>query len=473
MITTAQIADTPSEHPTVWGLTPEQLHVRFWAARGVQIVRQGERPELVEDAELFLLVDPRTTTIFRLRQLMDTLTWLKPDLMQVRITDSRAHPYKEHAVSDTAGRFIRFERDYGVSDARLTRVAITTHRHIAEKWIAASDSRTAWRRLRRNIPHTRRTAVTISGRVYDNTNDREMMQFIRDLVRAWKRPDATIERASQHAAGVWTDNDTRVHPGTRFVGNAWIGAGRDTSETDNIVGPTVLWDHPDHRPNIDQVRWREIEPTDVFANARTTPLRSSFHRIAKRLFDIAFSLVVLAFTLPFYPLIMLAIWIEDGRPFFFAHQRESVGGAPFPCLKFRSMRKDADQIKQEIMEENQVDGPQFFIEDDPRLTRVGRFIRAAQIDEWPQFINVLLGDMSVVGPRPSPHAENQYCPPWRETRLSVRPGVTGLWQVMRTREEGLDFQEWIRYDIEYVERASFWLDMRIIWKTILHIIRWR
>ncbi len=182
-------------------------------------------------------------------------------------------------------------------------------------------------------------------------------------------------------------------------------------------------------------------------------------------------MVVLILTLPLYPLVMLAIWLEDGRPFFFGHKRETIGGKEFPCLKFRSMRKDADRIKAQIAAENQADGPQFYIDNDPRITFVGNIIRKLNIDELPQFINVLLGHMSVVGPRPSPYRENQFCPGWREARLSVRPGITGLWQVQRTRKHGLDFQEWIKYDIEYVERASFWLDVQIIWKTVAIIVR--
>ena len=107
----------------------------------------------------------------------------------------------------------------------------------------------------------------------------------------------------------------------------------------------------------------------------------------------------------------------------------------------------------------------------PRLLGVGKFIRKTYVDELPQFFNVLLGQMSIVGPRPSPHRENQYCPPWREARLSVRPGITGLWQVRRTRRRGMDFQEWIKYDIEYVENMSWRLDLAIIWETICVVVR--
>jgi lipopolysaccharide/colanic/teichoic acid biosynthesis glycosyltransferase len=164
---------------------------------------------------------------------------------------------------------------------------------------------------------------------------------------------------------------------------------------------------------------------------------------------------------------MLAIYIEDRRPFFFSHERESIHGRVFGCLKFRTMFRNAEEMKARLQGENRADGPQFFIENDPRITRVGRWLRRLQLDEIPQFLNVLTGHMSVVGPRPSPYSENQYCPGWREARLSVRPGVTGLWQVRRTRADGADFQEWIRYDIEYVERANFWLDLYIVWKTVL------
>jgi lipopolysaccharide/colanic/teichoic acid biosynthesis glycosyltransferase len=168
---------------------------------------------------------------------------------------------------------------------------------------------------------------------------------------------------------------------------------------------------------------------------------------------------------------MLAIWLEDGRPFFFAHRRETLGGRVFNCLKFRSMRRDADEIKKRLLAQNQADGPQFFMEDDPRLLGVGKLIRKTYIDELPQFFNVLMGSMSIVGPRPSPHRENQYCPPWREARLSVRPGITGLWQVRRTRRRGMDFQEWIKYDIEYVENISWRLDLAIIWETLCVVVR--
>jgi lipopolysaccharide/colanic/teichoic acid biosynthesis glycosyltransferase len=197
---------------------------------------------------------------------------------------------------------------------------------------------------------------------------------------------------------------------------------------------------------------------------------SRFNRAAKRAFDVAFSSLAILVTLPLYPLIIAAIWFEDGGPFFFSHKRETVGGREFNCVKFRSMRKDADKLKHLYKKMNKADGPQFYIENDPRLTRIGHFLRKYNLDELPQFWTVLWGDMSIVGPRPSPRRENQYCPPWREARLSVRPGITGLWQVKRTRRAGSDFQEWIKYDLEYVEKHNWWLDLKIIWQTVLNVL---
>ncbi len=130
------------------------------------------------------------------------------------------------------------------------------------------------------------------------------------------------------------------------------------------------------------------------------------------------------------------------------------------------MRLGADALQGQLRAINEVDGPQFKLSNDPRLTKLGNFLRRTNVDELPQLINVLLGHMSLVGPRPSPDCENQLCPPWRRTRLSVRPGITGLWQVLRLRDQDQsDFQEWIYYDVEYVRHQSFWLDVQIILYT--------
>ncbi|QNN24908.1 sugar transferase [Planctomycetales bacterium ZRK34] len=473
---TAGSAAPPSvtaQMPTVWGLDPVQLHHRFWAARGVQVVRQGERSAIVQQAELFLLTNADFLTIFKIGRLVHQLSWLSPDLMLIRLHESRDHGYREHVVTDRHGEFVRFNRIYVGSEARLARVALTPSRRIAEIWQAAKSPRAGWRELRRRIPTGRRTTVSVDGNVYDQNAPQEVMQCMRDLIQVWRTPDATISRARRIGPGVWGDNQTDMDPTVQFIGPAWVGAGRRELSENNVIGPTVLWDDPEHRPESDSLEWLEIEPSPVFERSVKVQQTSQLRRVSKRIFDIIFAMMIMPLILPLFPIIMLAIWIEDGRPIFYGHRRETLGGREFDCIKFRSMRNDADKIKAALATQNQADGPQFFIdpEDDPRLTRTGKLIRKLNLDELPQFFNVLTGDMSIVGPRPSPRAENQCCPPWREARLSVRPGITGLWQVMRTRQVGMDFQEWIKYDIEYVENASWRMDLYIIIKTILIILK--
>jgi len=451
---------------SIWGLTPPQLHDRFWASRGAQVVRQGQPSAIVQGAELFLLTDSRSLVIFNLARAVDVLCWTKPRLLFVRLQDRRERGYREQAKVDADGRFVGFERSYGAADSRLARVAMTRDRELARIWQAAPTPREGWRQVRRAVNRRQRHVLSISGSVYDRSADQDLVEFSRRLVQVWRRPDSTVPRAVRHDSVVWADSQSRVSAAARFVGPVWIGAGRRIDDHLSVVGPGILWDDPAHRPVVESLQWDQIEPTASRDGAARPRQTSSLSRAAKRAFDFVFALVALIATLPLYPLVMLAIWLEDGRPFFFVHRRETLGGREFPCIKFRSMRKDAETMKRELADQNQADGPQFFIEDDPRLTRVGRLLRDWNIDELPQFINVLLGHMSVVGPRPSPHRENQFCPPWREARLSVRPGITGLWQVMRTRQAGTDFQEWIKYDIQYVETASWRLDLWIILQTL-------
>jgi lipopolysaccharide/colanic/teichoic acid biosynthesis glycosyltransferase len=188
--------------------------------------------------------------------------------------------------------------------------------------------------------------------------------------------------------------------------------------------------------------------------------------------DLAGAVAFMLLTLPLYPLIVLAIKVNSpGGPAFYAHRRQGRGGRVFNCWKFRTMVPNADEIKRQLMGENEVDGPQFKIKHDPRIFFVGRVLRRFNVDEWPQFWNVLTGEMSLVGPRPSPEQENQMCPAWREARLSVRPGITGLWQVSRQRQEETDFQEWIYYDVQYVKRQSLWLDLKILVRTLRVALR--
>lgn len=467
-------ASGPVSTRTIWGFDAVQLHSRFWASVGVQVVRQGEPSEIVKHAELFLLTDPTTLTIFKLAPLMDTLNWVNPTALFVRLHDQRDRGYREQAVVDDAGKFVRFQRIYAAARSQ-TRIVLTPDREVAQLWQASDDPLVAWRRLRRFSKRIERATMSIDGKVYDRHEEREVTWFVHDLVQAWKHPDSTVLRARKidgkdlaAGASVWRDAQSKVEPGAKFIGPVWVGAGRTVPAGSTVIGPAVVWDDPARRPSNDVISWLKIEPREIPPEP-TVREASPVSKAFKRAFDIGLALFGLLCSLPLYPFIIAAIWWEDGGPFFFGHGRETLGAREFKCWKFRSMRKDAEKMKALLKKLNQADGPQFFMENDPRLTKVGRFLRKYNLDELPQIWNVLVGDMSFVGPRPSPRAENQYCPAWREARLSVRPGITGLWQVNRTRRAGTDFQEWIKFDIEYVERRSFWLDIVIIYKTFANV----
>jgi lipopolysaccharide/colanic/teichoic acid biosynthesis glycosyltransferase len=442
-----------------------EIHDRFWAARGVAVVRRGQSMELPESAELFLLVDAQALVIFRLRDLVELLSWLDPHLLLVRLRHAGPAEYREVVRIDAAGRLVGFDRVYEGLDARQTRIGLTPRREVAERWQAARGTCEGWRGLRETVQPDRRLARSMPGRVFDARRNEQVMAYLECLMQTWSEPSSTIPRAERGTGGTWVDRGGSVISEDSIVGHVWVGAGRTVDAEDVVVGPAVLWDAPLARPASDPVPWEDLQPLAMRGGPAGRQLVRS-HSAVKRPFDVLFSLVAIAITLPLYPLIMLAIWIEDGWPVFFAHRRETLGGREFACLKFRSMRRDAERVKEALRKKNVADGPQFFVQDDPRSTRVGRFLRSTQLDEIPQFWNVLLGHMSVVGPRPSPRHENQFCPAWREARLSVRPGITGLWQIRRTRAEGLDFQEWIKYDLEYVQRQSLGLDLAILWKTV-------
>ncbi|AQT69463.1 UDP-glucose:undecaprenyl-phosphate glucose-1-phosphate transferase [Anaerohalosphaera lusitana] len=186
----------------------------------------------------------------------------------------------------------------------------------------------------------------------------------------------------------------------------------------------------------------------------------------KRCLDALASLGLILVSAPVMLAIAAAIKLESPGPAIFKHRRQGLSGREFQCLKFRTMVTGADQMQQILRSLNEVDGPQFKIENDPRVSRLGRFLRATYLDELPQLFNVLAGHMSLVGPRPSPARENLFCPHWHDARLSVKPGITGLWQVKRNPERTHDFQEWLKYDVEYVNSISFKLDLWIFLQTI-------
>lgn len=184
----------------------------------------------------------------------------------------------------------------------------------------------------------------------------------------------------------------------------------------------------------------------------------------KRAMDIVGSLVAILLTAPLMLLIMIAVKCSSQGPAVFRQERAGQGGRPFTFYKFRTMVVDAEEQKYELLRFNERDGPAFKMTNDPRITRVGRFLRRWSLDELPQFFNVLKGDMSLVGPRPLPCAEAGRQDLWHNRRLEVKPGITCLWQIYARGSSSFD--GWARLDIEYVDNLSFWLDVKLLLLTL-------
>ena len=195
-----------------------------------------------------------------------------------------------------------------------------------------------------------------------------------------------------------------------------------------------------------------------------------FYSFIKRTFDIIFSFVFLIVLFIPFLIIALIIFIDDpkGSPFYVS-ERIGKRGKPFKMFKFRSMIIGAEDMLDSMMKDNEKDGPAFKMHDDPRVTKIGHFIRKTSIDELPQLLNVLLGDMSVVGPRPPIMKEVvQYS---REDlkRLLVKPGLTCIWQTRKKRDD-VPFREWVAMDVEYIQKRSVWMDLKLIFKTAFVMI---
>jgi exopolysaccharide biosynthesis polyprenyl glycosylphosphotransferase len=208
---------------------------------------------------------------------------------------------------------------------------------------------------------------------------------------------------------------------------------------------------------------------EVFADEHFIPIDTSAHDggalFIKRLLDIALSVVSLILLAPLFLVVALLIKLSSRGPVFFSQERVGMNKRRFRIRKFRTMVPDAERMLPELEQRNEASGPVFKIKHDPRTTRIGRILRRTSIDELPQLLNVLIGDMSLVGPRPLPIRDYQgFREDWQRRRFSVRPGITCLWQV-RGRS-ALGFDEWMKLDLQYMDEWSIWLDLKILAWTI-------
>ncbi|MEZ4663906.1 MAG: sugar transferase [Caldilineaceae bacterium] len=191
------------------------------------------------------------------------------------------------------------------------------------------------------------------------------------------------------------------------------------------------------------------------------------YKFAKRVLDITLCLLALPCILPVILLCAVLIYIDNPGPIFFKQLRTGKGGRRFKMYKLRTMATNAEELKLKYAHLNELTWPDFKITNDPRVTRVGRILRKTSLDELPQIFNIIKGDMSIVGPRPTSFDVSTYSL-WHTERLEVQPGLTGLWQV--SGRSDLDFDDRLRLDIEYIEKQSFWLDVKIIVRTFTSIL---
>jgi lipopolysaccharide/colanic/teichoic acid biosynthesis glycosyltransferase len=352
-------------------------------------------------------------------------------------------------------------------------------------------------------------SINIAGEVLDLETEHGLLAFIdnylntawpensRKYIRLLNANNTAIDESARLFGKVLLGHNVRIRQNAIIIGPAIIGDNVDISNEvivkSSVIAPNITvpekyfvknriitdntrlnGQHPSGRQGNGLQRHSIISKPFGHKNRnhtfRTWP-RFSYPGCFKRLFDMSAALILLILFAPVIPFLALAVKLSSPGSVFFRDKRQGLHGKEFKCLKFRTMTTGADRIQSKLRVISHTDGPQFKVKDDPRITTVGRFLRDTCLDEIPQFFNVLLGQMSLIGPRPSPASENSLCPPWRDARLSVRPGISGLWQICRTRCEGQDFQEWIHYDIKYVRDISFKLDMWIFAQTVKKLVK--
>jgi lipopolysaccharide/colanic/teichoic acid biosynthesis glycosyltransferase len=399
---------------------------------------------------------------------------------------------------DAAGRVRRIQRYYdGVTwrnTCGITGSLVSVASARTTGWTTLTSLSDLRQELvRRGVPAN---DVCSSAGAIDLREEQGLLRLTERRVRAVTSGAALPQRHATEHVSIGQDCDihpsVRVHghvviqdrvvieAGARIIGPALLGVGaridRGASLAHCLVLPDVVV------PPEATLRGRVFSGNGGAAAAAGTP-RTPLRRSApadplaqpsggreyvriKQALDGAVALLGLLALAPLFVVVAAIIKLTSRGPVFFGQGREGREGREFRCWKFRTMVVGADAQQRALYRQNAVDGPQFKLEHDPRTTRLGHWLRKSNIDELPQLFNVLLGHMSLIGPRPSPFRENQICVPWRQARLSVRPGITGLWQLCRHERDAGDFHQWIYYDMLYVRHMSFWLDLKILIATL-------
>lgn len=210
---------------------------------------------------------------------------------------------------------------------------------------------------------------------------------------------------------------------------------------------------------------QNIEQKEITAEVQYSSKfeKSKGYYFLKRIIDIFGSLMGITLLSPIILITAIAIKLESKGPLIFAQERIGYFGKPFKMYKFRSMIENAEDLLDKLKDKNEMSGPMFKIKDDPRITKVGKFIRKTSIDELPQLVNVLKGEMSLVGPRPNLPKEVAQYTDFQRQKLLTKPGLTCYWQVMG--RNSIDFEDWMKLDVKYIEERSIWIDIKLIFKT--------
>lgn len=467
----------------------------------LHVSRLGELLDAHEPADRLLLIDARWFPEggFDLRGL-DLRSSASPAPRYFTPLLRDAAGTREYLQLDPDGGVRKIQRYYdGVTRLRTLGVLCATM-PVAAARPAAGEAFASLAALR-EIMASRRTLlqdVPIDGPMIDLTQEEGILSLNEQFLVRGVRVDPSLS-LSQTAPGILVGEGVRVDPGARLVGPLVLHTGSRVERGGMLIGPMVVG--PDSRigehaalaqclvlpattVRPGAVYRREVlGPQAALApTARTrvpgryrvgggsSPNRASGARsiypAVKRCIDATVALLALLMLAPLLAVLAVLVKLTSRGPVFFADEREGREGRVFRCFKFRTMRHNAHLMQRKLYAQNDVDGPQFKMKHDPRITPLGRFLRKSNLDELPQLWNVLVGDMSLIGPRPSPFRENQICVAWRNARLSVRPGITGLWQVCRHDRENGDFHQWIHFDTLYVRRLSFALDARIFLATL-------
>ncbi|MEP7346434.1 MAG: sugar transferase [Gemmatimonadaceae bacterium] len=505
----ASLAKVTTRQPLVFPLfEPSDVYARHIADRcpgvGGLLRRDVFRDPLsrfeVSDVLLFISTSTYSAKELDLSELIPQSDVDGPMVRHLLAFETSLLGTKEFVHSGADGQVQRIQRYYEPRTWPFTAGVIASLVHVANIMTAANFEFASLDELRQRLSAAGVPSqdVPFRGQVFDLLDEAGVLalQERRVLSLLEDRPTSS----TRYRGAAFIAHGATVAESARLVGPVVVASGAVIADDALVVGPTViganalvgegaivaqclLMPSAEVKPQA-TVRHRVVAHDDDGAgNARNAtphrrhafvaqsdappvPPERGYLRI-KTIVEPILAFFALGLLAPLFVVIAILVKLTSRGGIFYADKREGKDGKEFLCWKFRSMRMNAHAMQATLAKQQIADGPQFKMVNDPRLTPIGGKLRALNLDELPQLFNVLLGEMSFVGPRPSPFRENQICVPWRQGRLSVRPGITGLWQVCRKDRAAGDFHQWIFYDLVYVRRVSFLVDLKIFVATIL------